>query len=424
MSVGDMVERALADQARDVSAVPDVEALLVRGIRARRRRNAGVLASMVAAAVVLGAILFSPVLWLTADRAPVTPPDVTPAVAPPKNVGIPWGPDVTFYMIGETGCCPFPGGRPFAGTQPWPAVDQVQTFTTTSTGVVYVTAGESATGGPATGEIVFEGWDHQVVVLSRNPRSLPLELGFASRQLWASPLHDLVAWTEFEGKGDGEQVAVVVVRASTGQQLARTVLPGEKAGMIRLHSLDAEQLHAETRTGLRDDGSWDETWVWTWNWAIDDLPMGPRAGTGFSDVAGRTWAVCRETDDGLRFETNTGRLLSRVDGAFRWRPPIRPQPGRQVLIRLVSTQRRRHSDRPNLECDTERAQGRGPDDRVTDAGMDRSHRDHLCRHMPSEPQASISLVTCDVLTLKCTDPIIPDPAAETPEGSDISLPAR
>ena len=63
MSVEEMVERALADHARDVSAVPDVEALLVRGIRARRRRHAGVLVSMVAAVVVLGAILFGPVLW-------------------------------------------------------------------------------------------------------------------------------------------------------------------------------------------------------------------------------------------------------------------------------------------------------------------------------------------------------------------------
>ena len=305
MSVEEMVERALADHARDMSAVPDVEALLVRGIRARRRRHAGVLVSMVAAVVVLGAILFGPVLWRDADRAPVTTSDVTPGVVPPKNVGIPWGPDVTFYMLGETGCCPSPGGRPFAGTQPWPAVDHVQTFTTTSTGVVYVTAGESATGGPATGEIVFEGWDHQVVVLSRNPRSLPFKFGFSSNQLWASPLHDLVAWTELDGEGAGEQVAVVVVRASTGQQLARTVLPAERAETVSLLSLDPEQLHVHT---LIDD----ETWVWTWNWAVDDLPRVPRAGTGFRGVAGRTWAVYREPD-GLRFETETGRLLSRPD---------------------------------------------------------------------------------------------------------------
>ena len=51
MSFEDLVERALADAAQDVSATPNVEALVARGMRARRRRLA-VLASIVATAVI------------------------------------------------------------------------------------------------------------------------------------------------------------------------------------------------------------------------------------------------------------------------------------------------------------------------------------------------------------------------------------
>ena len=87
MSVEEMVERALADHARDVSAVPDVEALLVRGIRARRRRHAGVLASMMAvAAVIVAAIFSTPEVW---DNTTISPagPVATPASEATATVG-------------------------------------------------------------------------------------------------------------------------------------------------------------------------------------------------------------------------------------------------------------------------------------------------------------------------------------------------
>lgn len=79
MSVEERVERALADHARDLSAAPDVGALLARGIRARRRRNAGVLVSMVAVTAVIVAALFStPTVW---DNTTISPagPVATPA---------------------------------------------------------------------------------------------------------------------------------------------------------------------------------------------------------------------------------------------------------------------------------------------------------------------------------------------------------
>jgi len=50
--------------------VPDVEALVARGLRARRRRRLAIAASMVAA-VVVGAVAVGPMVWESAGPAPV-----------------------------------------------------------------------------------------------------------------------------------------------------------------------------------------------------------------------------------------------------------------------------------------------------------------------------------------------------------------
>ena len=70
MSVEDLVQRALTEHARDVSAVPDVEKLVARGTRARRRRRLVIVAS-ITATMVIGAIVVGPLLGRTARLAPV-----------------------------------------------------------------------------------------------------------------------------------------------------------------------------------------------------------------------------------------------------------------------------------------------------------------------------------------------------------------
>ena len=86
MSLERLVERALAEQAQDMTAVPDVAALVARGTRARRRRRA-ILISIVAA-VVIGAVAVSPMLRTTAVPAPVSqPPSPTLSAEPTAMLG-------------------------------------------------------------------------------------------------------------------------------------------------------------------------------------------------------------------------------------------------------------------------------------------------------------------------------------------------
>lgn len=110
MNLEDLVEQALAEEAREVSAVPDVEALVARGMRARRRRRLVVVASMVAA-VVIGAVAVGPMLRNTAQPAPVSgvpspsaSVDATATVGPGRGTGFFGGsaPEVpvTFTMPG------------------------------------------------------------------------------------------------------------------------------------------------------------------------------------------------------------------------------------------------------------------------------------------------------------------------------------
>jgi hypothetical protein len=92
MSVEDLVERALADQAMEMSVVPDVEALVARGMQARRRRLA-MLAS-IAATALIAAIVAGPMLWNRTGPAPVagipSPPatvEATATVGPGRGTG-------------------------------------------------------------------------------------------------------------------------------------------------------------------------------------------------------------------------------------------------------------------------------------------------------------------------------------------------
>lgn len=72
MSLEDLVARAFAEEAEDMTAMPDVDALVARGMRARRRRLA--IVTSIVATVVMGAIVVSPVVRSTAEPSPVAEP--------------------------------------------------------------------------------------------------------------------------------------------------------------------------------------------------------------------------------------------------------------------------------------------------------------------------------------------------------------
>jgi len=67
----DLVERALAEEARDMSAVPDVDALVALGMQARRR-HWQLVGAWIVAAVVVGAVVVGPMVRNTVKPAPVS----------------------------------------------------------------------------------------------------------------------------------------------------------------------------------------------------------------------------------------------------------------------------------------------------------------------------------------------------------------
>lgn len=381
MSVENMVKRALTDYAHAGSGEePDVEALVARGMEARRRHRTRIAACVAALAVIVG-VAVGPMMWREAEFAPVSPLEDT-TVTPPKNLGIPWGPDVTYYLVGDEHTV---GGRPFADTQPWPGVDLVQWLTTTSTGVVYVN--------PSSGDIVFEGWDHQTRVLGNHPRS------DAGTAVLGNPSHDLVAWVEDKGKGTD----VVVVRASTGEELARTVLtvPLEDPlyipalEYVEIRSLDSERLHVTA--------NWGGARIWTWKWSIEDTPT-LKDRRGVVDVANRVWAVRDEA--GLRFETDAGRLLSRVSDEdfdyYAFSPDGNISFNRNNMKFLDPATGREWSLKPGEPEFPPEIEGRG---RFTDKWGWTGAAEITFVIDPPEASASASLVSCDVVTLECTEPL-------------------
>lgn len=83
MSAEDLVKRALAERAEEVSAVPDVDALVARGLQARRRHRVALMASAAAVVLLLSFALAS-VLTRTAGLAPVVS-----SPSPPASVTVP-----------------------------------------------------------------------------------------------------------------------------------------------------------------------------------------------------------------------------------------------------------------------------------------------------------------------------------------------
>jgi hypothetical protein len=346
-------------------------------------------------------------IWRDAELEPVRPPEDT-AVAPPTNLGIPWGPDATYYFVGDKDLGPPYGGRPFAGTQAWTGVDFVQSLTTTSTGVVYVNASS---------DIVFEGWDHQTRVLGNIPRPDYARGGREQHLLVGNPAHDLVAWAEDKGV----QTALVVVRASTGERLARTLLTIPPAdpdyiplSAVLLQSLDAERLYVR--------GNWTTgSRIWTWKWSTEDEPTF-KEGSEVIGVANGVWAG-GGGGPRLRFETDEGRLIRSVsadfvDGGGDFSPDGTIYYNRGYRKFLDPATGRVWSLKPG---EPEFPPGAGG--AITHSSGWTGATEITFVIDPPEKNSSAAFVSCDVVTLECTAPLQPQLPAGSLKFEDVTLPS-
>jgi hypothetical protein len=201
------------------------------------------------------------------------------------------------------------GGQPFAGADAWPADLRVTTLTEVSTGVVYVDA--------AAGRVVHRGWDDRSTVIGTTPwedqvgadeTSSPELVGAPwgdHRELVGNPSHDVVTWVEKVGGVRGD---LVVVRASTGEELARTAVPGDAGRSVVIASVDDEAVYLATPPHTDRLGDMRGEDVWTWRWSEGQLPKDARHVADLvADVSGGVFAVYGTR---IEFRDGGGRLLS------------------------------------------------------------------------------------------------------------------
>ena len=148
----------------------------------------------------------------------------------------------------------------------------------------------------ATGQVVHRAWDGEQTVLGatpwrgdhageQNPGGLASSVTLpwqGRRALLGNPEHDVVVWVVEQ---DGEPRALVVVRAGTGEELARTPVPGPPGRQVVLASVDDRAVYLATPAdaGMLDIPSED---VWTWPWASGEPPRdASRAGDVIADVS-------------------------------------------------------------------------------------------------------------------------------------------
>ena len=265
------------------------------------------LVSVIAAVVLIGVVAVSPILWRGADIAPVTHESAPPA---PNNVGAEWGPDVPFWSD---------KGIPYAGGEKWPMVDSIASMTVVGGGIVYVLPDR---------RIIWESWQHKSAVIGNAPWYVVDPFDFAhdngsggwARGPIGDPGRDVVAWFE---TANGQRGDLVIVRPSTGEELARAAVPGPPGARAAVLAINEEYVYfsAETAEGSRELGPrlvWTSSSrplddVWSWRWNSESAPESTgRKVQDAEDVSAGVWAAYDEQETKLRFETNTGRLLSTV----------------------------------------------------------------------------------------------------------------
>ncbi|PTT69313.1 hypothetical protein [Arthrobacter sp. HMWF013] len=202
-----------------------------------------------------------------------------------------WGPDALFYTD---------AGDLYAGENRWlPA--RVASFTTTSTGVVYVNA--------ETSRLVWADWEHSIRELDwLEPKETRLSRQWGEfqdiRDIVGNPSHDLVSWVH-RGAYGGD---IVVVRPSTGEALAHAVIPSLAAEKSVVYgSIDDAAVYYAISPGGGATGE-----VWVWRWAAGEAPQ--LSDRPVADVSGDIWAVERE--DRIDFENADGTVLSSVHSSY------------------------------------------------------------------------------------------------------------
>jgi hypothetical protein len=202
-----------------------------------------------------------------------------------------WGPDALFYTD---------AGNLYVGVNRWSPA-RVASFTTTSTGVVYVDA--------ETSRLVWADWEHSSRELGwlepKETRAVRQWGEFRDiRDIVGNPSHDLVSWVQrYEYNAE-----IVVARPSTGELLAQAAiesLPAEKS--VVFGSIDDAAVYYATSPGGGATGD-----VWVWRWAAGEAPQ--LSDRPVADVSGDIWAVERE--DRIDFENADGTVLSSVHSSY------------------------------------------------------------------------------------------------------------
>ena len=271
---------AAAGRAGPAGPGAGVSGSVAEAERARQGRTLVVTGRLAAALAVVIALIASGVL------TPEPPErDTGQLAADNNNSGAVWGPDVPFAVTS--------GGVPYAGDERWSHPDRVSSFTHVKDGLVYVERDTST--------IVFESWQHRTVVLGSDPMTDPM-MRLGPRLVVGDPLNDVVAWAEGTTH---KATPLVVVEASTGDQLARTSLPVK--GGVSILSVSGSIMHiADPATA-----AWR---IWSWKWRTDQPPRNTgRSVYDTADVSGQVWAT---VGSHLRFENASGQLLSQVPASY------------------------------------------------------------------------------------------------------------
>jgi len=320
MNTDQVVRQALEDSVRDLPCPePDLDALVAAG-RSLRIRRAGLAAGL--AAVVVLMLVGMSLLWANGMKGAV--PEPVPATSPTTRDDTSGAPSGPVYLEG--------GGLQI-GAEPVDLGRRAAQLTTLAGGVVAV---EDDTNDPL---VTWRSWAGQTKVIGSNP--WPAVEPFSTfrdrgegwptralrRDVVGNPLGDHVAWI-LQGSGRGD---LVVVRASTGEQVARTVISGGQAETLDIRSIDERTVHlrrcpAPSPPGESSDGrptlsaqSRDGCSYWVWEWPTG---AGLRAtghswvepdGTVIHDMTTDVWAVQRPNSTALSFITSKGEHLSEAD---------------------------------------------------------------------------------------------------------------
>lgn len=201
-----------------------------------------------------------------------------------------WGPDALFYTD---------AGNLYVGENRWPPA-RVASFTTTSTGVVYVDA--------ETSRIVWADWEHGIRRLGwLEPKETRAGRQWGEfrdiRDIVGNPSLDLVSWVQ-RGAYSGD---ILVARASTGEVLAGAAIQSLAEKSVVFGSIDDAAVYYATSPGGGATGD-----VWVWRWAAGEAPQ--LSDRPVADVSGDIWAVRRE--DRIDFENADGTVLSSVHSSY------------------------------------------------------------------------------------------------------------